>query len=136
MRYWKAAAYGGLASVLWVVLVGVFPWTLLFTGKNGMSLFAIAILVGAIVGIPLGAVGGVVLVKFKDQIPSSSTFMKAVAIALITWALSVGVGSVNVVQNWFAAFGDSCSLAGVLLWASLISNFIDSDTKKRQESTI
>jgi len=125
MRYWKAAAYGGLAGLPWAFLMGLFIWVWHFTGRYGALLFAFTLLTGVILGVPLAAVGGVLLVKFKDRIPSNSTFVKAAIMGLAAWALSLGAG--NIFRDWFFAFGDFCSLAGVLLWASGISYFVDSD---------
>ena len=62
-------------------------------------------------------------------------FVKAAVICLVPWLLTVGIGSIDVFQDWFVALSDLSSLAGVLLWASLTSNFVDADIKKQGKQT-
>jgi len=135
MRYWKAATYGGLAGLPWAFLIALVLWVWLFRSRNGALLFVGSMLTGTVIGVPLGAIGGVLLVRFQNRMLGNSTFVKAAIISLIAWALSVGIGSVDIFHGWFVAFTALSSLAGVILWASLVSNFIDSDTKSQKETS-
>lgn len=127
----KVAKWGALASVPWVVIFGLVIITEYhYRPATRWLFFGVAFLTAFVAGVPSGALGAILFVKLRRNIPGSSTLLKATIFSLLVW----GLLSTWTLRPFTYPLLNLGSLIGQMAWAVVLTRFLDKDLLNQSKS--
>ena len=127
MELKTVAGFGALATVPWIVIEAIL-YSVNYTGAPYSTILIISLLAITIVGLPLGSLGAVTLLKIQKWIPGKTMFLKATILALIVWVIADLPLSPSGVANYSISTGLG-NLVGALVWACVLGYFLRADVR-------